>query len=90
MYTALPVLRAIRHAAAEAKFAKIPCHFCGDAAADADMLSMLLSFGIPSFSVCPPLISVLRREFYRMQGENSERRTDYGNWDRNPLSMKKL
>ena len=90
MYTALPVLRAIRHAAAEAKFAKIPCHFCGDAAADADMLSMLLSFGIPSFSVCPPLISVLRREFYRMQGENSERRTDYGNWDRNPLSTKKL
>lgn len=72
MYTALPVLRAIRHAAAEAQSAKIPCHFCGDAAADADILSMLLSFGITSFSVCPPMISVLCREFCRIQGENLE------------------
>lgn len=90
MYTAPPVLRAIRHAAAEAQSAKIPCHFCGDAAADVNMLSMLLSFGITSFSVCPPMIPLLYREIFRMQGENSKRRTDHGSGGRNPLSMKNL
>jgi len=90
MYTALPVLRAIRHAVSEAQSAKIPCHFCGDAAGDAEMLSMLLSFGITSLSVCAPLIPMLRREFFRMRGEDLDGCTDHGSGGRNPLSMKNL
>jgi len=90
MYTALPVLRAIHHAALEAQSAKIPCHFCGDAAGDAEMLSMLLSFGIASLSMCPPMIPLLRREIFRMQGEDTKRCTEHGSGGRNLLSMKNL
>ena len=90
MYTALPVLRAIHHAASEAQSAKIPCHFCGDAAGDAEMLSMLLSFGIASLSMCPPMIPLLRREIFRMQGEDTKRCTEHGSGGRNLLSMKNL
>lgn len=67
LYAALPVLRAIRHAAAAAKNAGIPCHFCGEAAGNPHMPGLLLSYGISSFSVCPPMIPRLRWELTRIQ-----------------------
>lgn len=75
MYAALPVLRAIRHAAGEAKSAGIPCIFCGDAAGDPRMIPLLLSFGIPAFSVCPPMIPRLRCEISLWTMEEAEKLT---------------
>ncbi len=55
------VLRSIRHIIACAKAEKITVGMCGEAAADPNLIPMLLAFGLDEFSVSPASILSVRK-----------------------------
>lgn len=59
------VLRLIKHIIVSAKNAGIDAGMCGEAAADARMIPLLISFGLDEFSVSPSRILETRRNIAR-------------------------
>lgn len=58
--TAKPVIRALEMAAGAAISAKIPCHVCGEAAADEDFIRLILKTQINGVSVAPSSVALVK------------------------------
>lgn len=58
--TAEPVIRALEMAAGSAANAEIPCHICGEAAADEKFLKRITNIQIDGVSVSPSSVALVK------------------------------
>ncbi|MGI6737196.1 MAG: phosphoenolpyruvate--protein phosphotransferase [Anaerovoracaceae bacterium] len=70
------VLRALRQIIAAGRAAGIPVGMCGEAAADPQMIPLLISFGLEEFSVSPTSVLRTRAELHRWTKAEADRVTD--------------
>lgn len=66
------VLRSIRHVITEGKKAGIPVGMCGESASDAQLIPLLISFGLDEFSVSPTSVLSTRKEISRWTKEECD------------------